>query len=117
MHLSVLVLVFNFLLSATAFNLYDEHHDPTNACDRALSADIDCDETVVSYLKFGHVFSNSETRERECTGSCSRSIQAWYTTLSNECGAARVRRYGKMWQAWNLTCEVDTQTGGYCSGS
>lgn len=117
MHLSTLVFVFHFLLRATAFNLYHEHHDPTNACDRALSADIDCDETVVSYLKFGHVFSSSETRERECTESCSRSIQAWYTTLSNECGAARVRRYGKMWQAWNLTCEVDTQTGGYCSGS
>ena len=117
MHLSRLLAAVSLSLSANAFNLYDEHHDPTNACDRALSADIDCDESVVSYLEFGYVFPRSMTREEECTESCSRSIQAWYTGLSNECGSARVRRYGKMWQAWNLTCEIDTQTGGYCSGS
>ncbi|RGP73570.1 hypothetical protein FLONG3_6307 [Fusarium longipes] len=115
MRLSILVLAFNLLLSANAFNLYDEHHDPNNACDRALSADIDCDDSIVDYLEFGYVFRGSELRERECTKSCSRSIQSWYTTLSNECGSARVKRYGKLWKGWNLTCEVDTETGRYCS--
>jgi hypothetical protein len=115
MHLSRLVSAFSLFSSANAFNLYGDDYIPKDACDKALSAEIDCQKDIASYLG-GYSSLPPGENNLVCTETCSRSLRTWYTTVSNDCKHARVKAVERIWSGWNITCQTDTRTGRYCIG-
>ncbi|KAF5551240.1 NAD-dependent deacetylase sirtuin-6 [Fusarium mexicanum] len=106
-------------LSVNAFSLYESgtDNDVTKACDKAMSADIDCDREVISFLNggwYGSLDSEALT-DAVCTKACSQSLQDWYTNVSKDCEEDKARGGLRIWTGWNATCLKDTKTGRYCN--
>ncbi|EWG51882.1 hypothetical protein FVEG_10741 [Fusarium verticillioides 7600] len=107
-------------LSVNAFNLYEPgtDKDVTKACDKAMSADIDCDREVISFLNGGWYGSleSEELTDAVCTKACSQSLQDWIANVSKDCeDEAKAQAVGRIWTGWNATCLKDTKTGRYCN--
>ncbi|KAF5246181.1 hypothetical protein FANTH_6948 [Fusarium anthophilum] len=106
-------------LSVNAFSLYESgtDNDVTKTCDKAMSADIDCDREVVSFLNggwYGSLDSEALT-DAVCTKACSQSLQDWVTNVSKGCEEDKARGGLRIWTGWNATCLKDTKTGRYCN--
>ncbi|KAG7405905.1 hypothetical protein Forpe1208_v014093 [Fusarium oxysporum f. sp. rapae] len=103
-----------------AFSLYDAgtDKDVTKACDKAMSADIDCNKKAFSFINggwYGSLDSESLT-DAVCTHTCSQSLQDWVTNVSEDCEDEDKARSGlRIWTGWNATCLKDTKTGRYCN--
>ncbi|KAH7147634.1 DHS-like NAD/FAD-binding domain-containing protein [Fusarium sp. MPI-SDFR-AT-0072] len=100
--------------------LYDAgtDKDVTKACDKAMSADIDCNKKAFSFINggwYGSLDSESLT-DAVCTHTCSQSLQDWVTNVSKDCEDEDKARSGlRIWTGWNATCLKDTKTGRYCN--
>ncbi|KAI1016461.1 hypothetical protein LB503_010217 [Fusarium chuoi] len=85
---SKLFITLGVSLSVNAFSLYESGTDKnvTKACDKAMSADIDCDR------------------------------EDWIADVSEDCEDQDKARGGlRIWTGWNATCLKDTKTGRYCN--
>ncbi|KAF5723671.1 hypothetical protein FMUND_1605 [Fusarium mundagurra] len=107
-------------LSVNAFSLYEPgtDKDVTKACDKAMSADIDCDREVISFLNGGWYGSldSEELTDTVCTKACSLSLQDWIANVSKDCeDEDKARGITRIWTGWNSTCLKDTKTGRYCN--
>ncbi|PNP83990.1 hypothetical protein FNYG_02678 [Fusarium nygamai] len=107
-------------LSVNAFGLYEPgtDKDVTKACDKAMSADIDCDREVISFLNGGWYGSldSEELTDAVCTKACSQSLQDWIANVSKDCeDEDKARGVTRIWTGWNATCLKDTKTGRYCN--
>ncbi|KAF5635968.1 hypothetical protein F52700_5281 [Fusarium sp. NRRL 52700] len=115
-----LLITLGVSLSVNAISLYESgtDHDVTRACDKAMSADIDCDREVISFLNGGWYGSldSEELTDTVCTKACSQSLQDWVTNVSKDCEEEdKVRGGLRIWTGWNATCLKDTKTGRYCN--
>ncbi|KAF5545455.1 hypothetical protein FNAPI_9131 [Fusarium napiforme] len=107
-------------LSVDAFSLYEPgtDKDVTKACDKAMSADIDCDREVISFLNGGWYGSleSEELTDAVCTKACSQSLQDWIANVSKDCDDEdQAKGVNRIWTGWNATCLKDTKTGRYCN--
>ncbi|KAF5982591.1 hypothetical protein FBULB1_4208 [Fusarium bulbicola] len=116
---SKLFITLGVSLSVNAFSLYESgtDNDVTRTCDKAMSADIDCDREVISFLNggwYGSLDSEALT-DAVCTKACSQSLQDWVTNVSKDCEEDKARGGLRIWTGWNATCLRDTKTGRYCN--
>ncbi|EXM19406.1 hypothetical protein RAB80_015813 [Fusarium oxysporum f. sp. vasinfectum] len=76
-------------LCINAFSLYDAGTDKgvTKACDKAMSADINCNKKAFSFINGGWYASlDSEAlTDAVYTHTCSESLQDWVANVSKDC--------------------------------
>ncbi|KAF4950101.1 hypothetical protein FGADI_8440 [Fusarium gaditjirri] len=124
MRLSLLTFACSLYPIANAFHLFSSgtwSDVQPEACIKALTADIDCNEYVAEYFDgwFPALYDDdgNDITHDMCTKTCSRSLKAFNAAVHQECDLERLIAPGhNIWRSWNLTCDTDADTGRYCTG-
>ncbi|VTT83730.1 unnamed protein product [Fusarium fujikuroi] len=123
MRLSLLTFSCSLYLIANAFQLYHRgswSDVQPEACIKALTAEIDCNEYVSHYIHgWFPVLEDDDGNDIThdiCTKTCSGSLKTFNTAVHQECDLERLITPGdNIWRSWNLTCDTDADTKRYCT--
>ncbi|KAH7191800.1 uncharacterized protein B0J16DRAFT_410583 [Fusarium flagelliforme] len=113
--------------SSAAFSIHDatdlDSKNVSDACVKAMSANIDCHGYIRSFDEAGYRGSLGNVTETDevCTSTCSASLKSWFETVISACANEKMgdgvpQLYGGyMWAGWNETCFKDPKTNRYCN--
>ncbi|KAA8650192.1 uncharacterized protein ATNIH1004_002873 [Aspergillus tanneri] len=111
----------------TGFYMYEDEHDADflnlfgQTCQTSLTQRIDChDDTYLLRDSWRGGLDNNTLTDLICDTGCETSIASWFHGVTNNCAEAEEKeqapslRGGRLWAAWNETCQKDPTTDTYC---
>ncbi|KAH7250882.1 hypothetical protein BKA59DRAFT_523611 [Fusarium tricinctum] len=124
MHFSTLVFALSLSTSARAFSVYHkdaakEYYSDNEACFKALTVDLKCNEAVVDLNETGWQGSLEDDEDNTitdsiCSKTCHQSLQQWVAGVEKDCKGERIVLAERMPGGWEQLCDKDI-AGRYCN--
>jgi hypothetical protein len=125
MHFSTFVFALSLSTSAHAFTVYDKdlakkYYSNNEACLKALTTDLKCNEVVTELNETGWQGSLEDDEDNTitdsiCSKTCHQSLQQWVAGVEKNCKEERIVLAERMPGGWKQLCDKDI-AGRYCNG-
>lgn len=125
MHFYTLVFALGLSGSARAFSVYHkdvtkELYSDNEACFKALTVDLKCNEAIVDLNETGWQGSLEDDEDNTitdsiCSKTCHQSLQQWVAGVEKDCKGERIEPAKTMPGGWEQLCDKDI-AGRYCNG-
>ncbi|KAH6962724.1 hypothetical protein DER45DRAFT_624832 [Fusarium avenaceum] len=124
MHFYTLVFALGISGSACAFSVYRkdvtrEFYSDNEACFKALTVDLECNEAIVDLNETGWQSSLEDDEDNTitdsiCSKTCHQSLQQWVAGVEKDCKGERIEPAKTMPGGWEQLCDKDI-AGRYCN--